>query len=134
MLNNMFLIIYPFILLLTMSYNLSLKEQIIKLNINKFQLISFLLVYFLIFALFMFKFFIKNGNFDLVALIIGSIEIILLQVPPILLKISHNLYSIMYGQIQLTIFMFGTLLTLYIVMFIMYYQRYCEIKKKVQDI
>ncbi|KNF09412.1 hypothetical protein CLPU_3c01900 [Gottschalkia purinilytica] len=121
-LNNIFLIVYPFLLLITMLYNFSLKDQIIRFNINKFQFIVFILVYFVMFALFIFNFFIKKESFHIVSLIIGLIEIILLQIPQILLRISHNLYSVIYGQIQLNIFIFGTLLTLYILMFIMYHK------------
>ncbi len=48
--------------------------------------------------------------------------IIIIQIPQVLLTISHNLFSIVYGQFQLDIFIFGTLLTLYIIKIIMYYK------------
>lgn len=120
--NNIFLIIYPVILVIFMLYNISLNDQIKKFNINKFQFISFYMLYFLMFALFIFNFFIKKEIFHIASLIIGLVEIILLQIPQILLKVSHSLYSVIYGQIQLNTFICGTLLTLYIIMFIMYYK------------
>lgn len=121
--NNVFLILYPFILPITMLYSSLLNDQINNNNINIFQLIFFLLVYFLIFSLFIFVYFIKKEGFYKVSLIVGIIELILLQIPQILLKISFKLYSIIYGQIQLNIFITGTLLTLYIINFIMNYKK-----------
>lgn len=121
--NNIFLIIYPIIILISMFFNSSLHEQIIKFNINKLQFIVFILIYFSIFALFIYKFFVKKENFHIVSLIIGIIMVIIIQIPQVLLMISHNLFNIVYGQLQLEIFMFGTLLTLYIMMMIMYYKK-----------
>lgn len=122
-LNNIFLIIYPFLVLIAMFFNSSLYEQIIRFNINKLQFLIFILVYFLIFALFIYKFFIKKESFHIISLIIGIICIIIMQIPQVLLKISHNLFNIVYNQLQLEIFMFGTILTLYIIMIIMYYKK-----------
>lgn len=121
--NDMFLIIYPIIILIAMFFNSLLHKQIIRFNINKLQFMVFILVYFLIFALFIYKFFIKKESFHIVSLIIGMFLIIIIQIPQVLLMISHNLFSIVYGQLQLEIFMFGTLLTLYIVMIIMYHKK-----------
>lgn len=120
--NNIFIIIYPFILVITMLFNSSLNEQIITFNINKFQFVFFILAYFFVFALFIFNFFIKRESFHIVSLIIGLIEIILLQIPQISIRISHKLHAVIHGQIQLSIFIFGTLLTLYIIMSIMFFK------------
>lgn len=128
--NDMFLIIYPIIILIFMFFSSLLHEQIIRFNINKLQFMVFILVYFLIFALFIYKFFIKKESFHIVSLITGMFLIIIIQIPQVLLMISHNLFSIVYGQFQLEIFMFGTLLTLYIIMIIMYYK---ENHKKARD-
>lgn len=128
--NNMFLIIYPVIILISMFFNSLLHEQIIRFNINKLQFIIFILVYFLIFSLFIYKFLIKKESFHIASLIIGMFLIIIIQIPQVLLMISYNLFSIVYGQLQLEIFMFGTLLTLYIIMIIMYYK---ENHKKTRD-
>ncbi|MDY7881617.1 hypothetical protein U0C51_17605, partial [Clostridioides difficile] len=68
--------------------------------------------------------------FHIVSLIIGMFLIIIIQIPQVLLTISHNLFSIVYGQFQLDIFIFGTLLTLYIIKIIMYYK---ENHKKTRD-
>ncbi|VIG67683.1 Uncharacterised protein [Clostridioides difficile] len=119
----MFLIVYPIIILISMFFNSLLHEQILRFNINKLQFMVFILVYFFIFALFIYKFFIKKESFHIVSLIIGMFLIIIIQIPQVLLTISHNLFSIVYGQFQLDIFIFGTLLTLYIIILL------CIIKK-----
>lgn len=121
--NNIFLIIYPFILLVSVLCNSFFHEKITKNNLNIFQLICLIIIYFLIFSLFIFIFFIKKDNFHIIPLIIGLIEIIALLVPHFLLKISNNLFSVIYEQLQLSIFMFGTLLTLYTIILIMFFNR-----------
>ncbi|MGO0896280.1 hypothetical protein V438_10865, partial [Clostridioides difficile] len=72
----------------------------------------------------------KKESFHIVSLIIGMFLIIIIQIPQVLLTILHNLFSIVYGQFQLDIFMFGTLLTLYTIIIIMYYK---ENHKKTRD-
>lgn len=114
---SLFIIIYPWLLLISMVYYQSLNNQIGKFEINIFQIIGFFLIYFFVFAAFIFLFFIKKESFYKVALIIGLMEIILIQVPQILLKVSYNIFLVIYGQMPYNIFIFGTLLTLYIVMF-----------------
>ncbi|HAU5036133.1 TPA: hypothetical protein JD173_18565, partial [Clostridioides difficile] len=61
--NDMFLIVYPIIILISMFFNSLLHEQILRFNINKLQFMVFILVYFFIFALFIYKFFIKKESF-----------------------------------------------------------------------
>ncbi len=125
----MFLIVYPIIILISMFFNSLLHEQILRFNINKLQFMVFILVYFLYLHCLYISFY-KKESFHIVSLIIGMFLIIIIQIPQVLLTILHNLFSIVYGQFQLDIFMFGTLLTLYTIIIIMYYK---ENHKKTRD-
>lgn len=126
-LSNLFLIIYPELLLIIMYLNFCLTEYF-KYNFSGFltilyQYMLLYSVYFLVQVLFIYCFFYKKASYSIASVIIGVVQIILFHVPQLIFgvftKILGAYYiSAIYSQIQLNLVIFGTLLGLYIILFI----------------
>lgn len=109
--NNIFLIIYPEMLLKILFLDYDLSDSF-RLGVNFYTIyyryILLYAMYLLIFMLFLFIFIIKKGDFNIISIVIGMVQFVVLQV----------FVSVTYGQIQLSLIIFGTLFSLYLVLLI----------------
>jgi len=115
--NNSFLMAYPVLILIILMYNNSLREQFMRnFVINPIHLIVLSLVYFSLFAYLIFSFLMRKEEFNLICLVIGLIEIILISLPKFVFILSFNLANAIYSNAILTYWNFGIIFIIYLLM------------------
>jgi len=110
---NLLLIIFPIIIVVNLIINYHSYEAILYNKISFIGLITINIPYFFVLAVFVYVLFIKKIEYNLWILIIGLCEIIILQMPCILLKISYVLFVKMFSQAPLNLILFGSAFVLY---------------------
>lgn len=114
-LNNSFIILYPLLLIIMQNVNLYFNDEIIKNNVNYFEFIVCNFIYFLILGLFVYFYYVKKVHFHVASLVVGILEIVAIQIIAIL---SIKEYLNIFSQLQLNIYIYNSLLALYIVLLI----------------
>ena len=110
---NLLLIIFPIVIVLNLIINYHSSKAILYNKISSIGLITVNIPYFFVLAVFVYVLFIKKIEYNLWILIIGLCEIIILQMPRILLKISYELFVKMFSQASLNQILFGSAFVLY---------------------
>ena len=110
---NLLLIIFPIVIVLNLIINYHSSKAILYNKISSIGLITVNIPYFFVLAVFVYVLFIKKIEYNLWILIIGLCEIIILQMPRMLLKISYELFVKMFSQASLNQILFGSAFVLY---------------------
>jgi len=105
---NLLLIIFPIVIVLNLIINYHSSKAILYNKISFIGLIIINIPYFFVLAVFVYVLFIKKIEYNLWILIIGLCEIIILQMPRILLNISYELFVKMFSQASLNQILFGS--------------------------
>lgn len=120
---NLFLILYPVLLMLFIACSNVLNQKMMRYELHPAAFAALYLAYFCILLLFLYCFLIRQVDFHFTALLLGTVEIVLLHIPQVsvqaLAKIATmKTVALFYTGLQLHIFLFGTFLCLYITLFL----------------
>lgn len=110
-LNDLLILLYPLLLLFGVWRHWLLLDKAARMyQIPYVQLILLILIFFLLLGAFTYYFLVLDSEFHFPVLIIGAIELVVLSIP----RISGNVYTVISGKYLV----FGTVLTLYLVLII----------------
>lgn len=119
---NSFLIIFPIIIIWAISNDYNNHDIIIQNGFNYFTLVIGGCPYFISLIVYIHMFYINKQDYNLFALFIGIGELIIMQIPQIMNKISYDLFVILYSELYLTLFIcIGTIL-MYLLLLVQHYR------------
>lgn len=112
---NTFIVLFPLITFIFLYINSLFFKHI---KTGKFPVAIYLLMvaYFAIFFLFLYFFIIKKVHYTKISLIIGSILIILLQIPQMILNLSYSFKEILFGDSILTGYVLNAIFVVYLIL------------------
>ena len=117
---NIFIVVLPYVLVLNTYINMPIYNELSEYSVS-FKLLLNMAIYFLIMCIYIYCFFIRKIVFNAITVYIGIGEI--LSIVFLSKYLPFALRNLMYSQIQLNIFVFGSFLVLYIMLLILHYKQ-----------
>lgn len=117
---NIFIVVLPYVLVLNTYINMPIYNELTEYTVSLNLLLN-MAIYFLIMCIYIYCFFIRKIVFNAITVYIGIGEI--LSIVFLSKYLPFALRNLMYSQIQLNIFVFGSFLVLYIMLLILHYKQ-----------
>ncbi|MEY8358631.1 hypothetical protein AALA99_06375 [Anaerotruncus colihominis] len=116
--SDLALLAFPLLAPLSLTAQAVFEAQARRMELNAPLFVCFWAAQFIALAGFLWAFFLRKARRHLLAVVGGLFVLIVCALPPVLKTVSFSLHSAVYGQIQMSILLYGLTFTLYILLLI----------------
>lgn len=115
---NLVLLVFPLLPSLSLAAQAAFGTQMRRMELNVPLYVCFLAAQFIVLGGFFWAFFLRKARHHMSAVLGALLVLTVCALPPVLKAVSFSLYSAVYGQIQMSILLYGLTFTLYILLLI----------------